>query len=693
MPAIPITQAVEHLLSRTQARFFVDTCFILHPKAFVLLEKDIISFLHSWKNPIVLPYPVIFEVEKHSEANQDPDLTLRARKSLKSLNKHKSEGSIRILGNPEEKFADQIFLEVFTKFRQKYDLLLFTQDNGLCRDLLRLNSTESTTRCNNEIWVAWHNGKELVASRNIQDIRDTRRPHRTPDPIPQTRSLPIFQKFSRPRELDNSIIGSREKAKTCDLVFAENGKGVALGNVLAAGGEGEIFAVNGKMVAKIYFPDRRTAWRSDKLAMMCQHQVKVPNVSWPIDRLFTKNGDFLGFLMPMARGKTLQHSVFGKATIQEQFPRWNRTNLVNLATTIATKVNALNQLGVIVGNLNPMNFLVQSETEVHLVDVDSVQICDFPCPVGMVTFRAPEITEPSFEKFLRNDHHEAFALASLIFMILMGGKPPFSFQGGGDPAENIRKGNFPYVTDRSLIPAGAYRYIWSFFPNVVCDGFARSFTHKDPRRRPSPDEWVYILSEYAAMLASDKLPEALHIWPTSFRPFKGEDYVQLKCTECKTVFQTSAKDAEKKRKYPEILCGSCSAVMTLVRKAGENHTCSKCAKHFRVSFAQVQRHGTVLEWCDECVNKVAQENRVCKQCNSTFKLDVGETRFHLAKNLNMPKRCASCRGKIQHERPQQRPHATPQHYPTSSPSILNSVFKYASSAEYVGELGIRKAFE
>ncbi len=592
-----------------------------------------------------MPYQVACELERHSKSSSNPDLAARAKQVLGVLGKRKDNGHVRLLGTSDEKSTDQIFLEVFTRFRPKYDLFLFTDDKGLCRDLLRLNETEPTLRCSNEIWVAWHTGGDLFAARHINDLTNMPKPPSLSRPTEPKRPEPLFRKYKQPRVLDGELVGGRDKFQTGQTVHTERGETIRLGTALAAGGEGEIFDIDRNQVAKIYYPDRRTAWRKEKLALMCAKDIPLSHVNWPTARLLAPGGGFVGYVMPFAKGTPLQHAVFGKATIQEKFPRWNRLNLVTLARTVAETVQSLNELGVIVGDLNPMNFLVAGDTDIRLVDVDSVQVGDFPCPVGMVNFRAPEITEPSFEKFLRNEHHEAFALATLLFMILMGGKPPFSFQGGGDPAENIRKGKFPYGTDQGLIPAGAYRYIWSFLPYDVKNAFEKAFTGKDPSCRPSAARWVEILGRYCNELQQPKIAESLEIWPTTFMPRDNEDLVKLRCAECFAVFQTSARDAEKRRKHPKILCSTCVTVLVLAKKAGENHTCKKCGKLFRVDFHEVQKHGDVLEWCQECVGREASQPRTCKECGKVFTLELGETRFLLAKGYNMPKRCGPCRGK------------------------------------------------
>lgn len=665
-------QALPDFLQKGKTRFFLDTCFALKGAHFDMLDDPFFESLKKAGNPLIIPYPVYREIKKKEADKNNPDLSKNAGRALKRLQQLKEREMIRLLGSADEHFADQVFLEVFTKFRQKYDLVLFTQDRGLTRDLLRLNMTESTTRCPNTIFVAFPSRNRIIlTSKFDEEKRQSPRPGSERQPINKPPVSPTFGVRSKPRILNNSLAGVRESLAAGARLKLDNGDSLVLGKAIAKGGEGEIFEVSNGMVAKIYFPDRRTQWRSDKLLMMCQHDLNGNGVAWPKHRVLSKDSNFVGYLMPKVSGTPMQHCVFGKAALSESFPNWSRRDLVVLARTVATTVAGLHRHGILIGDINPMNFLVQSSSKVQLVDADSFQLEDFPCPVGMATFRAPEITEPSFDSFLRTPEHESFALGTLLFMILMGGKPPFSFQGGGDPAENIRNGNFPYASDHSAIPAGAYRYIWSYLPGLVQQAFVTTFTGKNPKDRPCAAEWVNILSKYEQKLVSPQYPDALSMWPASFRPHKSGDSVQLTCSSCRTAFQTSTREAEKRTKFPKILCGTCLSALLLAKKAGENHKCVRCGSLFQVSFHDVQRSRKVVEVCDACLQSEASKRRNCKDCGGAYSIEIGELRFLLSKSLSMPKRCPTCRGKTVAQ-PESRPGNRPHHQGQTSPQAFVS---------------------
>ncbi len=661
-------------------RFFIDTCFALNEAAFAALDDSFFSTLRSYQTPLVLPLAVLREIQKHEREPVDLDLAKRSKSALMRFAVLEQDKAVRIVGSADDPFADQTFLEVFTKFRPKYTLLLFTQDSGLTRDLLQINDHESTNRTRNKIFVARHVSKQGIIVFNDREQFVQRFARRQPVKVSPGHTAPskskpsaaafAFRICSTPRPSDDHVIGDGAEYGSRSTVYTATRQPVLLGLSLARGGEGEIFEVDASRVAKIYFHDRRTRSRRDKLQLMCRHPLTIPEVAWPQELLNDAAGNFLGYIMPKARGRPLQHCVFGKSALAEHLPSWKRKDLVALALTYASVVARIHKHGLIVGDINPMNVLVASCQEIYLVDVDSFQVEDFPCPVGMATFRAPEITEPNFAAFLRTERHEMFALTSLLFMILMGGKSPYSFQGGGDPSENIRQGNFPYVKDASAIPAGAYRYIWSYLPRNVQDAFGRTFADPSPDGRPTAELWVRLLAGYLRTLEREPDGSDAHaLWPASFKPWKSSQTVQLQCASCGTNFQTSAKDAAKRKQFPSILCGNCLAALTLAKKAGDSADCARCGKPVHVPFGHSSSFAC---YCDACLEAESSVHRSCKECHRGFYIEPGEIAFFWRKQLHLPRKCGPCRGRPEYVPPVRSQvrsiPATPTHRPASIPS-------------------------
>ena len=168
---------------------------------------------------------------------------------------------------------------------------------------------------------------------------------------------------------------------------------LCLGEKLATGGEGSIYDLSDGTVAKIYHRGKLTVGRREKLERMTAEPVCCEGVCWPKELLRDVEGNFVGYRMERARGTELQRALFTRPALEAHFPNWKKADMVQLCITILEKICALHGRGIILGDINPLNILVVSPTEVWFVDCDSYQIGGYPCPVGTVSLhgsRDPE---------------------------------------------------------------------------------------------------------------------------------------------------------------------------------------------------------------------------------------------------------------------------------------------------------------
>lgn len=226
----------------------------------------------------------------------------------------------------------------------------------------------------------------------------------------------------------------------------EAGDPVTLGKELASGGEGIVYLAGLGKVAKIYKANRLSVLNFAKIKLMTCNSVGIKGVCWPESLLYNVKQEPVGYLMPQAEGFPLDTSVFKKPLLLKKLPNWKRIDLVRLAVRVAEIVDGLHRQNVILGDINPNNILVTPDGRVTFVDLDSAQVADYPCPVGMVNFTRPQHHGKDFSSYLRDFDDDRFALAVMLFMILVPGKPPYSHTGGGEPGENIRKKNFGPIT-------------------------------------------------------------------------------------------------------------------------------------------------------------------------------------------------------------------------------------------------------
>jgi TPR repeat protein/serine/threonine protein kinase len=368
--------------------------------------------------------------------------------------------------------------------------------------------------------------------------------------------------------------------KEGDTLSSGNPGTVRLVKTLSAGGEGTIFETDHPdRVCKIYHKDRLTSTRQKKIELMLSRKIVKEGICWPIDFVKNADGQFVGYLMPRANGKPMQHTMFVKPVLEKSFPAWSRIDLVNLCNAFLDKIQFLHSLNIIVGDINPLNILITEQSnKVWIVDTDSFQIEGFPCPVGTVNFTAPQIQGINYAEFMRTREHELFAVATMLFMILHPGKPPYAQEGGGDPAENIKKKNFAYpvlgkdVTGRA--PQGPWQNIWANLHKDVQKAFWETFKESRP---VEIGKWKGVLRGYKTEILNGKYSNEL--FPTTFRI---TDPINVLCGNCSETVVASERRYQKMiddgKPY---LCGKCVAnfrLRILAAKAREAHQSVKTGR-------------------------------------------------------------------------------------------------------------------
>ena len=315
------------------------------------------------------------------------------------------------------------------------------------------------------------------------------------------------------------------------IAYDENGVSIKLIKKLGSGGEGAAYITSDGIVCKIY--TKITKNKVEKLKLMVSNPIDYDGICWPKKLVYDKNRTIIGYLMNRAEGIELQKMVQVPKLLMDNFPHWKRIHLVRLCLAILDKIKYLHDKNIILGDINPLNLLVKDENTVYFIDTDSYQIGNYPCPVGTPEFTAPEIIGRDYKTFLRTFEHEYFAVAVLLFKILMLGKHPYSHIGGGNPIENIKKGTFPYGPgDKDEMPPGSWGYIWSHLTYKVKDNFCKAFKdgHKNPKIRPNVNDWIHVLEKYKNVLVYninywDK--ESNEIMPKSLKPIISK-YLNIK---------------------------------------------------------------------------------------------------------------------------------------------------------------------
>lgn len=291
-----------------------------------------------------------------------------------------------------------------------------------------------------------------------------------------------------------------------DRVFTSEGRAVLLAEKINTGAEGLVFKTDDSlMVAKIYHRGVMTPLRWLKLTRMTKLGLKAQGVCWPNELLYNSNHEPVGFTMPRAEGCTLASVFDGQDAILDIFPDWNRASVVCAAQQVFEKMIYLHLSGILVGDIQLKNAMIKSPKEVYLIDMDSVQLEDLPCPVGTEEFTPPELWDTSFQKILRTPLHEDYSCGILAFSMLFCGQHPYNQRMGKETLrEEIASLSFPYDIrneDNSRIPLGGYEQIW-----IVMPDFLRQMIHSafSDGKRYETIEWHHALSIYLKDLISNK---------------------------------------------------------------------------------------------------------------------------------------------------------------------------------------------
>ena len=614
-------------------KIFVDTCSILYDQGDDFWIR-LVDLLVTHQRFIFIPVSVANELERVASNKLSSDeLKNLARQRIEMLNKMIRYGLVKIYGTGKDTFSDNIFLAAFTHYRMTAKLLLITQDNDLAKDILRLNESLSTQANKVEVKRIFGNGElhnfGWKKSDNVGKNKFT---------FDDTDGIEPFRICQNITNVSNALIKNTLNASAGSRLFTLRGEMIELGEEIASGGEGIIYKTNTEYVAKIYKPDHLTIRRREKLKLMLSRPIKYEGICYPVADLYNEHKEFVGFLMPAAKGKELQRSIFLPVLFKKIFPNWKKRDTVELCVTILKKIVYLHSHNIIIGDINPANILVVSPKEVFFVDVDSWQIEDFPCPVGTINYTAPEIQNKNFDSFLRTIGNENFAVATLLFMIMLPGKSPYAQQGGEDPVTNIINMDFSYPLGESSnhkTPDGMWRFMWSHLTFKIKDSFYKTFrkgeSHSAENSRINSKMWLALFVAYLNLLDKGKMAEqdkmSEEIFPTRFKLSKDKNYV--KCMFCdELVLEESNRKVCRK-------CGD---------KVISEHHCECCGKELVFTYHEKYNLGMErgYSYCSDCRSKI-QHKAFCTNCGKPFEMDGGEVDYFKTHDWNLPKLCPECR--------------------------------------------------
>ncbi len=667
---------------------FIDTCSLACSGA-VAFWRHITPLLQNAGKKIIIPARCVDELRGLGKAGKpDSQRALVARAFI--LKQLREQKLVDVRGEVTERAlrADNIFLNVFQQARNFHKLLLVTQDENLARDILSLNKQESAR--GEYIYACRLDADGYLEAWRFEDM-----------PGPALKATRAFRRCTKVTDIPNEPLNISSMPEERDTVYDDANHAFRLESLLAAGGEGIVYRLDRQgYVAKIYKPAALTTLRYEKLRRMVSVPLNHPGICYPMALLFNENSEFVGYMMREGRGYPLK-SIFTPPKLARRFPCWTKKDTVQLCLTILDSIRFLHDKNIILGDINAGNILIESPERVCFVDTDSYQIEDIPCPVGTPHFTPPEIHADSgadnFSSFLRTREHEAFAVATLLFMIMLPGKSPYAQQGGGLASENIRAMEFPYPCgERSnkKAPEGPWAKIWSHMLYKVKEAFYETFSgggrYAEPLKRLSVAKWQEIFRDYRENLLNGNLesndPMSMELFPTRYKKHASETYINCSicgneaaerfchngicpdctkkrqlmtesraCRRCGEQFVISLKTLdwlEANGKNPPSVCRKCREELCTI---AYRENCEKCGRSITLTKAQVDaltQHGRKLPTlCRECYtsSRAVAYSHSCDECGELIELKQGDVEYHQQKGWKLPTICRDCKSRFRAE--------------------------------------------
>jgi len=531
-----------------------------------------------------------------------------------------------------EQFADNAISAQFMDLRLKYNLCLITNDNSykkdgnLSQDILDLKKSRSSENIK-DIRVFFIKNQGLIEFKNYNNKKDKKNT--------KPKNVKIF-KFKLPNQanLNDQRLNVNIIPKVNDYVIDNtNKKHKLIKQVGRTGGEGSVYITDTNYICKIYKQEKITLFRQKKIELLIHNHIKVSNVCLPEFIVYNSRNEFVGYLMPQAQGSEIKTSIFIPPLFKQKFLNWNRIHLAKISLTILQKIEKLHKHNIILGDINPSNILLKNENEIYFIDTDSFQIEDYPCSVGMVPYTRPIHHGKRYENYLRTKEDDVFAIATLLFQLMLPGKLPYSFSGGGSEKENMKPQNFPYKcydgTGYNNAPDGQWVYIWSHLPKKLKLLFCRIFKNNE---NVKINEFIEQIKSYIWQLEQGH--QTKEIFPLTYKQVDNDgnvlkdDFQEFKCKMCGKNFAIPNKQIKDFRAKGWKLPSKCEICRQI--KNPDLKKCKKCGKTFK------DKHYTI---CKNCRG----DNITCSSCYQSFFFSDSEKEFYDKKNLNYPKKCKNCR--------------------------------------------------
>ncbi len=245
---------------------------------------------------------------------------------------------------------------------------------------------------------------------------------------------------------------------------------------------------------------------------------------WP-EEIILENRQFAGYIMPKARGIELEElcqansnfpAAYNKFDLQTEEGRLFR---IKLCQNIAVAVSSLHRnQDYVLGDLKPINIIVQENGLVSLIDLDSIQISGGKGILFPASVATPEYCPPEDLQGKPLEHSwDNFGLAVIFYRLLTGIHP---FTGSLNPPHQnivtydqlIKGGFYPHGPKKSSfyrIPA-PHQNIQNY-PPAVANALHKSLGYGvlNPNHRITSFAWYSLLDAKPVFIRNFKADKTL----------------------------------------------------------------------------------------------------------------------------------------------------------------------------------------
>ena len=376
--------------------------------------------------------------------------------------------------------------------------------------------------------------KDVQALEEIQEILFTLIKNENPSITNIKKQLQKIRTNYEQEESDENDLIAANGIKEDIQLFLEDDTTIYLGKLIGSGAEGNIYRVSsmpGKL-AKIYRRRKDMVEREAKLQTFLDANIaseiddeKVLCI--PKHIVYTSKHEFIGFIMDEIAIDKMIYDMFRSNKL-------NYKDKIAIAYNLAEVFAYIHEHHMIIGDINFNNICVQENGQIVMIDVDSFTITNdktnitYHCPVTNLEVAAPEIQmiDGEVKGFLTTESDD-FALANMIFRLLMNGANPFGFVSKDkmyshafvtNYDKNIATGCCVYVKDieHKQIPEWAPDF--QMLSDEIKTLFKRAFDYDEHtfqeriKNRPTAKEWKEALLHFYQLPMKQCKKDPLHFY-------------------------------------------------------------------------------------------------------------------------------------------------------------------------------------